>query len=98
MYGPMIPRHSTVRAQEIRPPSRQGPAPPLLRRQRRLPLPGARLRRPALRPPRRPRRRLAADRLGGADLRALAAPVAGLPAARAPRPAPPRPVGRGAGG
>src|SRR3712207_7372038 len=48
----------------------------VLRRQRRLPLPRAGVRGAALRPGGRARRRVAADRRGGGDLRALAPPVA----------------------
>ena len=50
--------------------------PPSVRRQRRLPLPRPGLRRAAVRARRRARRGVAADRRGGARLRALAAAVA----------------------
>src|SRR4051794_593410 len=53
------------------------PAPaPLLPRQRGLPLPRAGVRRAAVRARRRARRRVAADRLGGARLRPLAQALA----------------------
>src|SRR5215210_6845284 len=55
---------------------RAGPTSPLLRRQRGLPLPRPRVRRPALRAGGRAGRGVAADRVGGRGLRALAAPVA----------------------
>ena len=63
-----------------------GHAPPtascLLRRQRDLPLPRPRLRGAAVRPRRRPRRRVAADRLRRARVRAVAPPVAAVGATR----------------
>src|SRR4051812_11060062 len=70
---------------------------PVLRRQRDLPLPRPCLRRAAVRPRRGARRRLAADCLRRARLRAVAPPLAHLarPPARRPDPAPP--VGRGPG-
>src|SRR5436190_1937944 len=54
----------------------------LLRRERDLPLPRPVIRGPALRACRRARRRLAADRIGGARLRRLAPPLAQVRGAR----------------
>ena len=73
------------------------PAPRLLRRQRDLPLPRPGLRRPPVRPRRGPRRRVAADRLRRARLRAVAAPVARVRRARPPRPPARAGLGRRAG-
>ena len=75
----------------------RSPAPPLLRRQRRLPLPRPGVRGAALRARRRARRRLAADRVRRADLRGLAAAVAGVRGAGPRGPAPAARLGRGAG-
>src|SRR5262245_51852744 len=66
---------------------RERPAGDLLRRQRDLPLPRPGVRRAALRARPASRRRLAADRKRGPDLRALAEAVACPPRARPLRPA-----------
>src|SRR3954470_97969 len=61
------------------PATRDAPSPTparVLRRQRGVPLRGTGLRGAAVRAPRRARRGVAADRLGGGDLRAVAAAVA----------------------
>src|SRR6478672_75739 len=67
----------------------------LLRRERDLPLPRPGLRGAAVRPCRRARRRLAADRLRRARVRALAPPVATLGPPRAPGQGAAPPVGSG---
>src|SRR5215207_8353080 len=73
-------------------------SPPLLRRQRRLPLPRARLRSAAVRPRGRARRGLAAHSLRRAGVRALAPSLAAVREARPAGPAPAGGMGRGARG
>ncbi|CAA9549731.1 MAG: FIG01042815: hypothetical protein, partial [uncultured Thermoleophilia bacterium] len=75
----------------------QPPAAALLRRQRRLPLPGPGVRRAAVRPGRRPRRRVAADRHRRCGVLPVAPAVAGGRVAGARRPAAPAGLGRRAG-